>query len=126
MLGAAQDGAHSRQQLPVIEGFGQIVICARFEPVDPVLAVATGSQHQHRGVVGLAQPGQHGEPVESGHHDVQQHQIECLLCQPQQSFFSILGDGDLKSFQGQDFGEQLGQLEIVVDQEYFVHSGSLR
>ena len=46
-----------------------------------------------------------------------------LLGQPQQPLFAILGDSHLEAFQGQNFGEQLGQLEIVVDQEYFVHSG---
>ena len=88
---------------PVVERLGEIVVGTGLQPVDPILAVATGGQHQHRGVVGLAQPGQHRETVESGHHDVQQHQVECLFCQSLQSLFPILGDGDLKPLQGQGF-----------------------
>ena len=120
-LGTAQDGAYPGQQLPIIEWLGQIVVGTRFQTVNPILAVTAGGQHQHRGVVGLAQLGQHGKAVELGHHHVQQHQIEALLRQPLQPLFTILGDRDLKSLQGQNFGEQLGQFKIVVDQEYSVH-----
>lgn len=49
-----------------------------------------------------------------------------LFGQPLQPLFAILGDGHLEAFQGQNFGEQLGQLEIVIDQEYFVHLKSFR
>ncbi|BEE15837.1 hypothetical protein VAWG006_00900 [Aeromonas enteropelogenes] len=44
-----------------------------------------------------------------------------MFRQALQSLFTILGDRDLKSFQGQNFGEQLGQFKIVIDQEYSVH-----
>ncbi len=96
-LGTAQDGAHPGQQLPVIERLGQIVVGPRLKTVDPILAVATGGQHQYRCFMGLAQLGQHGEAVEFGHHHIEQYQIEALLCQSLQPLFTILGDRDLKS-----------------------------
>jgi hypothetical protein len=48
LAAAAQHGAHARQQLARLEGFGQVVVGAHFQADDAVHRVALGGQHDHR------------------------------------------------------------------------------
>src|SRR4029077_7351955 len=47
-LGAPQDGADARQELPRTEGLGEIVISAELEPHDTVGFVPDAGQHDER------------------------------------------------------------------------------
>jgi hypothetical protein len=64
------------KQAPRLEGLGQIVVGARFEPLDAVVGFAFRRQQQDRCLAGFAQrPGQ-ADPVLARHHHVEHDQIE--------------------------------------------------
>ena len=71
-VGAAQNRAYTRHQLAIVKRFRQIVICAEFESQNAVKVAAARGQHNHRGLVVLAQFFQGFNPVFARHHNVEQ------------------------------------------------------
>ncbi|MNF92159.1 hypothetical protein D3C84_747960 [compost metagenome] len=52
----AHQGMDPRHQLGDLEGFGEVVVGAGVQPLDLLVQLATGGQHQHRSVYPLAAP----------------------------------------------------------------------
>ena len=74
----AQHGADPGDQRAVVDRLGEVVVAAGVEPSDDVLLAGLGRHQDHRderqGGVGL-HPAHDFEPVDLGHHDVEQHQV---------------------------------------------------
>ena len=78
MLGllAPQQCTHAREQHLEGERLDDVVVGAGLQPQHLVGGRILRCEHEHRQpVVGRAQPPQHLQPVDAGHHDVEDHQV---------------------------------------------------
>ena len=70
--GAAQLHGNAGQQLPGVEGLGEVVRRAVQQQADLFLHVPPGGEHDHRNP---GQMGQHLLAAQARQHQIQQHQI---------------------------------------------------
>jgi hypothetical protein len=89
-----QRRAHPRPQQHGVEGLGQVVLGAEFDPFHHVVQVGQGRDHDDRNPpqpgIGL-DPGQGLEAVQFRHHGVEQDQVEALGRQQVQGQEAVLG-----------------------------------
>ena len=65
----------------------------------------------------LAQPPRHLEPVEVGHHDVEQHEVGTELGQRSLGRAAAVGLARLEALVAQGGGDGVGDRRLVVDDE---------
>jgi hypothetical protein len=76
-------------------------------------------------VAGVAQRAQHRQPVEPGHHHVEQDRVEPAPGERGEPGLATAGVDQHHALRSQVVVEQLGQPRVVVDQQD-PHDGSLR
>src|SRR5437868_3720900 len=89
---ALQDGADAQQELGLVNGFGQEIVCARLNRALDVTWLIQGSDHQYSNIVCdrvRAQPLAHLETTDLGHHDIQQDQIRMPLLDFAKRFIAV-------------------------------------
>ena len=77
--GAAQQGPHPGLQLQDVEGLGDIVVRPALKADDLVRVLAAGGEHDDGHVGELSDAHAGLEPVDLGHHQVQDDQVEIPL-----------------------------------------------
>ena len=91
VVGAAEQGSDTCQQLAEVERLGQVVVGSGVEPGDAVAGVGPGREHQDRHPVALAaQDPADGETVDDGHRDVEEEGVGGLGGQPGQRLGAVL------------------------------------
>jgi hypothetical protein len=123
---AAQHGMDARHQLARVEGLGQIVVGADFQPDDAIHFVALGGQHDDGDRVGrTAQAAADGEAVFARQHQVEHDQVVQLALQRAIHALGIRHGLDREPLVGEVALEQLAQAQVVIDDKNlgfgFVH-----
>ncbi len=99
---AAQHGMDACQQLPGVEGFGQIVVRTDFQADDAIHVFAFGREHDDgRLVVGCAKPAANGQAVFARHHQVQHDQVDRIAQHDPVECFAVFGKDHLEPFLGE-------------------------
>src|SRR3954447_605438 len=83
--GAAQDRAHSRDELARVEGLRHVVVGADLEPDDLVDVLVTRREHQHRHVARLPDALADLDAVDVGQHQIQDDESRLLRLDELQS-----------------------------------------
>jgi hypothetical protein len=124
--GAAEDGIDAGHQLAHVEGLGQIVVGANFQTHDAVDVFAARREHND-GHIGFAtQAPKHFESVHAGQIHIQQDEIQAGVSGLFDALLSGVDGAEFEPFLRERLAEQLGHLAIIVDDQYFPHSASIR
>ncbi len=118
---SSQDCADARDQFSGIEWLRQVIIRAHLEPVDAVVRVPAGSQHQNRGAGVLPDVAQDIEPVPAGHHHVEHDQGVVFGEGVFDACLAAEGPGNLKSFACQEARYEVTECGIVVNNQNAFH-----
>jgi len=114
---AAQQGADAGEQLGIGEGFHQVVVGAGVEPFDAVHRSTACGEHQDGQVPIRAQLPAHLEPVDAGHHEIEDDKVGPARA----NLFERLGaaerDIDVVAFRTEDALDGRGNHRVVVDHE---------
>ena len=131
LVGRALQGElrlHARQDDPEVDRLGHVIVRAELERGDDVLALVLGRGHNDRQVrrgVRLPDNPQHLEAVDTGHHDVQQHDVVLSLPDHVERRLTAVGGVDRVSPSGEAAGEHVPVHLVVVDDEQ-VSDGRVR
>ena len=117
-----QQGADPGFQLQDIEGLGDVVIRSALEAHDLVRVLPLGGEHDNWDVGELPDAHTGLEPVDLGHHQVQNNQIEIPLPGQLHGFLPIIAGLHLIALIFQVKGDPLYQDALVVHDQYFCHS----
>ena len=120
-----QHRLNARHQFAGIEGLGQVVVGADFEPDDAVDVVALGGKHDDgHVVVAAAQPPADGKPVLSRQHQVEHHQIVALAGELAIHVVAVGYGAHAEALLGEIAVEQIAQARVVIDDdaEPWIHS----
>ena len=79
---ASQHGADTGEQLPRIEGFGQVVVRADLQPDDAIDVVPAGREHADRDLGARAQTPGDAQAVFTRQHQVEDDEIGLVLGEP--------------------------------------------
>ena len=94
MPGPPKHRLDAGHQFPRLERFGQIVICTRLQPFNPVVRLALGGQQQNRCVMRLTNgPGQ-GHAVLARHHHVEEDEVGFASCDHLSGVDGVVGLAD--------------------------------
>ena len=105
--GAAQQGAHPGEQLVELERLGQVVVGAGIEPGDTIGRLGARREHQDRQAVALGtQHPAHREPVDVGHHHVEDRRVGMLLLDHGQRRGAVGRLHDLVALQAEGAGQR--------------------
>jgi len=74
-LGATENGLYAADHLPWAEGLGDVVVGAELKAPNTVILLALGGEHDDGHTRDLADKTQRVEPVQIGHHDIQENQV---------------------------------------------------
>src|SRR5262249_42011466 len=75
LLGAAKDGAYTREELAWIEGLRHVIVRADLEPDDPIGVVAARCEHDDRNIMTRSNAPADLEAIHSGEHDVEENDV---------------------------------------------------
>lgn len=117
---APEQGVDAGQKLPVVEGFGEVVVRAGVQALYPVPYSALGRQHEDGrcDALGPHAPSQ-AVAVQPRHHDVQDEQVVNAGLSVFRAVFAVRHDLNLKTAQLQERSQPLGQQRLVLDYKYF-------
>ena len=93
-----QQGPDAGGQFLWREGFREVVVSSGFESGHDVMGVVASSHHDDRHMADAADGAAQFEPVETGKHDVDQHDIGALRREPLKRFLAGLCFADLPAF----------------------------
>jgi hypothetical protein len=98
------------------------------QPEQQILFGRAGRQHQHQQVVVVpAQRAAHLQPVEAGHHHVQDEQVRRRLAGPRQRRPAVVHDSHLVSRRPEVLPQDLGLPHVVFGNEHVsTHDGDYR
>jgi hypothetical protein len=129
-LAALQEPARPEDQLPRREGLGHVVVGAQLEPQHPVDLLAPGGQQDDRRHPRLALAADLLEDVDAGQlgeHPVEHDQVEPLAPHRLERGEPIVRDPDLEPFLRQDVPQQLGDVDLIFDdQQALLHGVTVR
>ncbi len=116
----AQHGAYPGDQRAMVDRLGEIVVAAGVEAGDHVLRRRLGGDHDHRdegqALVGL-QPAHHFQPVDLGHHDVEQDQVGQGFRHFRQGLLAVGRLDHLVAERAQPHAQDLDVIGNVVDHQ---------
>ena len=119
-LGALDQPIDPEQQLLQIKRFGQIVVQAVGQPLDPVIRSAFGRKNQNRQPFVLeADRLENRQPVKARQHDVENDQIRGERLPFLHTAGAVFGDIDFIPLELQVQGQPLGNVKVVFDDENF-------
>ena len=116
---AAEDSVDPGQQLLHLKGLDDVVVGPHLQAGDFVGGFAFGGEHDDGGFVGLPNFGADGPAVHHREHDIQQHQVGAEEAVELQGFAAVLGDHGLVTFLFQVEVDELGDVALVLYDEYF-------
>ncbi len=115
---AAQQGAHSRQQLVEGERLHEVVVRAGVEAGDTVRHGVARGEHQHRGAVALQpHPAAELEPVHARHEHVQHDRVGSSLAERHERLAAVSREQHVVAVQPQCALHRLAHGGLVVDNQ---------
>ena len=113
--------AHAGQKLPGIDRFREVRVRPFLETgLDRMRFAPRRREHDHRRTATAArtQPAQHFDAIESGHRDVEQHELRLPKVDLTQGFHTARGGAyAMAVLRQQGFVEREGIVEVVHDEE---------
>ena len=116
----AQHGAHAGDQGAVVDRLGEVVVAAGIETGHDVLGRCLGCHQDYRdeGQAGIGfQPPHHLQPVDLGHHDVEQDQVGQRLAHPGEGLLAVLSHHHLVAQAGEAHAQDLDIVGNVIDDQ---------
>ena len=110
-----QDRAQAGQQLPGLEGLGEVVVGADLQPDDAVHRIAARGQHEHRHVGERAELPAHLEAVHVGQHEVEHQRVVGLGGQTREPGPAVPRDRHREARLAEILGDHLGEAAVVLD-----------
>ena len=104
---AAQYGADAREQLTQIERLSDVIVGAHFEANHAVDDFASGGQHHDADIAVFAQTASEGQPVFTGHVDIEDYEIGGFFLQPRRHRLAIHCGAHAKTVPRQVFRDRL-------------------
>ena len=126
VLLAADGGAQPGRKDLALEGLGNVVVGARFQPPDDVFVFAPGRDQEHGDrpqPLVLFQLAQHLEAVHAGHHHVQENGVDGFRRGQAQRLLAAGGREDLVLLVLHDLGQQSDHVGRVVHYQNLRHCG---
>src|SRR5271165_4441391 len=118
---ATQNGTNARHELARIEGFGEIIVCADFEPKDAVDSFTAGGEQKDRNGRLMAQRFEQFESGAAGQHHIENDELVVVGESGGQTGVMIVGGIDVKSFGLEKAAKEVDERVVVVDDEELVH-----
>ena len=110
--------AQPGEQLGQLERFGEIVLRAGVQPVDPVLGGTARRQHEHRGGDTLrAQPRDQSQPFDRRQPSVDHHHVERSGQRQVQTTLTVGSGGDVVAFGGSARSSSVARSIVVLDEQ---------
>src|SRR5271166_1169104 len=75
LTSAAQNGTNARHEFARIEGFGEIIVCADFEPKDAIDRFTAGGEQKDRNGRLMAQRFEQFESGAAGQHHIKNNEL---------------------------------------------------
>ena len=120
---AAQHRRHPGHQLLDEERLDDVVVAARLQPAHAVVAaVARGEEDDRLVEAVLAQPLQHVEAVELGHHHVEHDQVGVPVVDGLEGLAAVVGGQGAVPLEPQGRRDEVVDVGVVVDHQ---HAGSV-
>ena len=114
---AARHGANAREQLFCRKGFGEVIVGAGVEALDFIRHFTFCRQHNDRQPnPALTRLAQHLDTIHTGHHDVENRGIECLVPKMIKSSQAIMHCIDLIAAMPQNRRKGTRELEFILRQ----------
>jgi hypothetical protein len=105
-------------QLVQLEGLGQVVVGTGVEAGHPVGGLHPGGEHEDRCPVAVGtQDTTDAEPVDAGHHHVDDERVERLAAGPGQRGHPVHDHVDVVSLEFERAGQGLPDRPVVVDDQ---------
>ena len=122
----ADDRFDACHQFPQTEGFGDVVVCPQLQPEHLVKLLGLGREHQDRQLFfGLPDTFADLDPAQFGQHQVENHQHILVVQRPGEAISAIGGNiGNVPKVFQMNF-QQIGDIRIVFDHQYFFVHGRL-
>src|SRR5450755_206993 len=117
-LGAAQDCAHTREQLIHAKGLGEIVVSAQIESPYLILILPTRSDDNDRDCGKLAHAMTDGEAIHLRHHHIQQDQIGDARLNLFESLFAIASSDHIVALKLEIARDETEKLGVVIRRQY--------
>lgn len=124
-INAAQHSGQSQQQLLRQEGFGDVIVGAETESLQPRSVFVAGREKERRHIAQGAQLTEQAEAVAVGQHHVEKHSVWLLGAEDRQRFGTAAGSRRRVACLGEKGADHFAEGALVVDDENFVsHGGS--
>ncbi len=109
---------NSRDQFARTEGLDDIIVGADLKPNDAVDLRTHGGQHDDRRPVLLTQLLAEDKPAVSGHHEIEDNEVEPVLYLDRFHHFAPIGRlGDPEAMFGKILAHECAELAIVIDDQ---------
>jgi hypothetical protein len=115
--GAAYVGADAGEQLARREWLDHVVVGAALQPLDAVILVGAGGEHDHRHVVAGTQRAADGKAVLPGQHHVEEDQIDAGARRLLEAALAVGDPGHVHAVVLEETGRDLGERAVVLDEE---------
>ena len=115
---AAEDGLHPGQDLLHLKGLGDVVVGTHLEAGDLVDGLALGGEHDDGHLGRLTDGAADAPAVETGEHQVQQHQIRLGGAEELQTLVAVGGGDDPIALFLQIEPQELRNVGIVLHDEH--------
>ena len=113
----SEDGAHACRELIGMERLGDVVVRAKVEPLRLVRGGALGGEQDHRDRPPLPQLAHDLDPVEIGHHHVEEDDVGSHLLGLAERLLAAVGGDDAEPLIAQAHCDELGDAGFVIGDE---------
>ena len=115
-----QQSIDAGQQLPGVEGLGEIVVRPGVQPLNAILRVGFGGEHQNGGGAPVgANPACHRKAVQLGHHHIQNQQVIDPQLRILRAGLAVINALRLKALGGEQRLDRIRQQNLVLDNQNF-------
>ena len=113
-----QERPHPSQQFVTTEGLHQVVVGPGVQAPNAIFHAALGCQHQDRhGTPQTPQLLREGEPIEAGHHHVEQDQVGLLGQGPLETVSPLRGGDHPVTFRREQVGQHRAHGGLIFDDQ---------
>jgi hypothetical protein len=120
-LAAAEKGSDARGQLARDQGFRDVVVGPGLQATDHVHRVGP-RRHDDDGQIAFGtQPPAHVEAADARQHEVEEHDVHVVACQPLQRLLAGCGLDDGEALIGESQPEGLTDAFVVLDEQHLSH-----
>jgi len=117
-LASSEHRAEPSQELAGAEGLGDVVVGANLQPHHAVRLVSPRGEHEDRNAALAADATDDFQAVDAGHHDVEEHGIECPDAQQLEPLQAIRGADHRDAVLLQERLQEFLEPAVVIDEQH--------